>query len=380
MLARRRAARTARRRGGVGRPDRTRLIRVLLIAPSLDILGGQAVQATRLLRELNREPDLAVEFQPINPRLPRWLRRIPYLRTAATFGLYTCSLLWRVRRYDLVHVFSAGLSSFALWTVPAVRISRMFGKPCILNYRDGQAELHLRTWRHARADLLRASVVISPSDYVVDVFARSGIPARRIYNVIDMSAFRYRERRQLRPVFMTNRILEPLYNVRCLLRAFAIVQRRHPEASLTVAHDGVCRPELEALARELGLRHTRFIGRVPHERVPALYDEADIYLTSPNIDCMPGSLLECFASGLPVVATRAGGIPYIVAHDKTGLLVDLDDHEAMAACAIRLLEDPDFVERSTRQAFAELERYRWSAIRQQWVETYHELARANESA
>jgi glycosyltransferase involved in cell wall biosynthesis len=189
-----------------------------------------------------------------------------------------------------------------------------------------------------------------------------------------MSPFHYRQRRKLKPVFMTNRILEPLYNVGCILRAFAIIQKKYPDASLTVAHDGVCRPELEALARELDLKHTKFIGRVPHQKVPDLYDSAEIYLTSPNVDCMPGSLLECFASGLPVIATKAGGIPYIVTHEKTGLLVDLNDHNAMAECALRLLEDPDLVERMTRAAYAELEQYQWPNIRQQWVDVYHELA------
>lgn len=347
--------------------------RVLLIAPSMDILGGQAVQASRLLRELNKEPDLAVDFQPINPRIPQWLRRIPYLRTAATFALYCAQLVWRIRRYDLVHVFSAGLSSFALWTVPAVHVSRLYGKRVIVNYRDGQAEEHLQRWRLAKPTLLKATLVISPSDYVVEVFSRHGIPSRRIYNVIDISAFRFRQRRQLRPVFMTNRILEPLYNVGCLLRAFAIVQEKYPEASLTVAHDGVCRPDLERLAGELGLKHTRFVGRVPHPDVPALYDGCDVYLTSPDIDCMPGSLLECFASGVPVVATRAGGIPYMITHEETGQLVDLNDHEAMARCAIRLLEDPEFAARSTLKAYQQLDQYSWPAIRRQWIDTYHEL-------
>ena len=351
-------------------------VRVLLIAPSMDILGGQAVQATRLIRELNKEPGLIVDFQPINPRVPGAIRRIPYVRTLLTLVLYCCQILRRVPRYDIIHAFSAGLSSFALWTVPAVHVSRLFGKKFILNYRDGQADEHLRTWRHARATLLRATTIVTPSDYVVDVFARHGIPARRIPNVIDLDRFRYRQRRRLKPVFMTNRILEPLYNVGCVLRAFAIVQKRYPDAVLTVAHDGVCRPELEALARELGLRRTRFVGRVPHAHVPDLYDAADIYLTSPNVDCMPGSLLECFASGLPVVATRAGGIPHIVTHGETGLLVDVNDHEGMAAAAIRLLEDPDFVERSTRRAFEQLEQYRWPAIRRQWLDTYEALIRA----
>jgi glycosyltransferase involved in cell wall biosynthesis len=176
---------------------------------------------------------------------------------------------------------------------------------------------------------------------------------------------------------MTNRILEPLYNVGCVLRAFAIVQQRYPEATLTVAHDGMCRPELEKLAQELGLRNTRFIGRVPYPQVPDLYTAADIYLTSPNIDCMPGSLLECFASGLPVVATAAGGIPYIATHGKTGFLVDLNDHAKMAEYVIRLLEDPDLVERMTKAAYVELDQYKWENIRQQWVDVYHELAVGN---
>jgi len=64
---------------------RTR-IRLLLIAPSLDILGGQAVQAARLLREFRKEASLAVDFLPMNPRLPGrgLLQRVKYVRTAST--------------------------------------------------------------------------------------------------------------------------------------------------------------------------------------------------------------------------------------------------------------------------------------------------------
>jgi glycosyltransferase involved in cell wall biosynthesis len=354
-------------------------IRVLLIAPSLRILGGQAVQATRLLRELRKEPELRIEFQPINPDFPAllaWVARVPYLRTALTFAMYNAQLLWRIPRYDVVHTFSAGLSSYTLWTIPAVLWSRLFGRKFILNYRDGQIAEHLERWRSAAATMRLADVIISPSEYVVDVLKKHGIAASTIFNVIDLTPFRFRARRKLRPVFMTNRILEPLYNVDCVLRAFQIVQSKYPEASLKVAHDGVCRPHLEALARQLGLRNTQFVGRVPHARVPDLYDEADIYLTSPNIDCMPGSLLECYASGLPLVATRTGGIPFIVRDGETGLLVECNDHEAMARCAIRLLEDEDLVERITRQGFAELDKYDWQKgrIGEKWMAVYRRLA------
>ena len=100
------------------------------------------------------------------------------------------------------------------------------------------------------------------------------------------------------------------------------------------------RSDLEQLASDLGLRHTTFIGRVPFEAMPDLYDAADIYLNANDIDNTPGSILECFAAGLLVVTTKAGGIPYILEHERTGLMVKCGDHEALAASAIRLLGDP----------------------------------------
>lgn len=352
-------------------------IKVLLIGPSLDILGGQAVQATRLMSVLGQLPQLAMTFFPINPRPPKglgWVKKVPYLRTLLTFALYNSRLLWEARKHDILHIFSAGLSSYTLWTIPALLVGRLYGKKLILNYRDGQAEEHVTTWRTARPTIAMADRVVTPSGFLVDVFGKHGIKARSIFNIIDADRFLYRKRRNLRPKFMTNRILEPLYNVDCILKAFALIQQRYPEASLTIAHDGCCRPALEQLAKDLRLRNTDFIGRVPHNKVSALYDSADIYLTTPNIDCMPGSLLECFASGLPVVATKAGGIPYIASDRESALLVDIDDHQAVAARAMELLENPELVRKITEGGLREVQKYHWLPVRDQWAEVYGELA------
>ncbi|MFL6451436.1 MAG: glycosyltransferase family 4 protein [Bryobacteraceae bacterium] len=357
--------------------SRRKPIKVLLIGPSLDILGGQAVQATRLMSVLDQLPQLAMTFFPINPRPPKglgWVRKVPYLRTLLTFALYNGRLLLEARRHEILHIFSAGLSSYTLWTIPALLIGRLYGKKLVLNYRDGQAEEHVTTWRTARPTLALADRIVTPSGFLVDVFAKHGIKAQSIFNIIDVDRFIYRKRRTLRPKFMTNRILEPLYNVDCILKAFALIQERYPDASLTVAHDGCCRPALEQLAKDLKLKNTEFIGRVPHSQVPGLYDSADVYLTTPNIDCMPGSLLECFASGLPVVATKAGGIPYIATDRDSALLVDIDDHRAVASRAIELLEHAALVEAITEGGLREVQKYHWEPVRDQWAQLYQELA------
>src|SRR5438270_10523794 len=85
----------------------TRPIRVCLVAPSLAILGGQAVAAQRLLERLRTMPGLEVDFLPHDPRsnaLLRLLQRVKYVRTVATSVAYVASLLRRLPRYDVVHV------------------------------------------------------------------------------------------------------------------------------------------------------------------------------------------------------------------------------------------------------------------------------------
>lgn len=362
---------------GVGAEGR-RPLRVLLVGPSPDMIGGQAVQAARLLERWSSDDSLEVSFLPINPRLPgplAGLQRVKYVRTFATSIHYLASLLARVGRHDIIHVFSASYFSFVLAPTPALLVAKLYGKKTVLNYRSGEAEDHLRRWRRTALPTIRlADSVAAPSGYLVDVFARFGLRARSIFNFVDTERFRFRERRPLRPVFLSNRSFEPHYNVGCVLRAFALVQRRYPEASLMVAGEGSQRRELEGLASDLGLRHTSFVGHVEPRRMPELYDGADVYLNGPDIDNMPGSIIEAYASGLPVVTTDAGGIPYILAHGETGLMVPRGDHRAMADCAIRLLEDAELAAGLVARARAECEKYSWGAVRGEWLRLYHEVA------
>lgn len=367
----------AQRTSEIAEPPRAaEPIRVLLIAPSPAIVGGQSVQATQLMAVLDGLPDIKITFFPLDQRLPgplRWISRIPYLRTLVSSLLYNGRLAWAARKADILHIFTAGLSSYTLWTIPALLMGNLYRKKLVVHYHDGQAEQHLTQWRTAKPTLRLADSIVTPSTFLVDVFGRHGIAARSIFNIIDVSWFHYRKRRKLAPRFLSNRGLEPLYNIECTLRAFAIIQQRYPDASLTIAHDGFHRPALEQLAAELKLRNARFIGYVAHKDVVALYDSVDAYLMSPNIDNMPVSLLECMASGLPIVATRAGGIPYIVKNGETALLVDVNDHEALASRAMDLLENEELVDHLTSRGLEEVKRYHWGPIREQWAALYREL-------
>jgi glycosyltransferase involved in cell wall biosynthesis len=353
-------------------------LRVLMVAPSFDILGGQAVQAARLLDRLRQEPDLEVGFLPVNPRLPgvlRKLKAIKYVRTVVTSIAYLASLFSRVWKYDVIHIFSASYFSFVLAPTPALLIGKLYGKKLLLNYHSGEAEDHLHRWRRSAIPTLRlADALIVPSAYLVRVFAQFGLQARPIYNLIETDRFSFRERRPLRPIFLCNRNFEKHYGVDRVLRAFAIVQKRIPEAELIVAGDGPERFALEQLARELCLKNMQFTGRVDHDRVVQLYDSADIFLNGSEIDNQPLSILEAFACGLPVVTTDAGGIPDMVTHERTALVVSRGAHEQLAANALRLIDDQELAQRMIQQGREECRKYQWEAVRDQWLNAYQELA------
>lgn len=350
--------------------------RVLLIAPSEAIVGGQSVQAKRLLSALAAQSGLHVDFQPVNPKLSRLLRelqRVKYVRTVTTEALYLGQVLAKSSVYDVLHVFTAGYSSFLLTLAPVFAAARLTRTPVLVNYHDGRAEDHLRHSRSAVSLLRSVSQIVVPSGYLVDIFAKFGLPARPIHNIVDVSQFLYRDRPEPKPKFLHNRGLEPHYNVECSLRAFQLVQQRYPEASIDIAHDGSMRARLESLTSELELRNVRFLGQVGQEQMRILYNQADIYIMSPRADNMPLSVLECFASGLPVISTAVGGVPYIIENGRTGLLAPDNDARGLADAAIRLITERGLSSTITGSAFKECEKYGADRVACEWQAAYDEV-------
>jgi glycosyltransferase involved in cell wall biosynthesis len=346
--------------------------RVALVAASLEILGGQGIQAAALAEGLRRD-GAGVALIPINPPFPpglRWLRRVPYARTLLNQVLYLPSLA-RLRRYDVAHVFSASYWSFLLAPLPAILVARLFGRRVVLHYHSGEAPDHLERWGVLVHPWLRlADAIVVPSEYLRGTFERHGHAARVIPNVVDTERFRYRERRPLRPRLLSVRNLEPHYRVDNTLRAFAILRDRHPDATLTVAGYGGEEARLRRLARALGERGIRFAGRVEPEGMAALYDGEDVFVNSSVVDNQPVSVLEAFAAGLPVVSTPTGDIAAMVRDGETGTLVPPDDPEALARAVAGLLGSPERARLMASRARQAVEAYAWPGVRQAWASVY----------
>jgi glycosyltransferase involved in cell wall biosynthesis len=342
----------------------------------MGILGGQAVQAARLLDAWRDDPDLHAWLVPINPVLPAplgWAARVKYVRTAATQLAYWPLLVSRLRDADVVHVFSASYLSFLLAPLPAILVATILGKPVVLNYRSGEAPDHLRRSRIARTTLRHVDRNVVPSRFLQEVFAEFGIDAEIIPNIVDVDRFAFRRREPFAPRVLSTRNFEPMYNLPCTLHAFRMLQARFPDAQLTLVGAGSQDGAIRQLARELALRNVVFAGRVAPEEIWRYYRDADIYLQTPDIDNMPSSVLEAFASGCAVVSTDAGGVPAILSNGVHGLLVPCNDHRAAAAAMFRILDDPELAARLTDAARQSCERYQWSTVRARWLDLYRRL-------
>lgn len=349
-----------------------RPLRIAVVATSLEILGGQGVQARALSDGLRRD-GYEVVFIPINPVFPRalrWLRRVPLLRTALNQMLYLPSLL-KLRHADVVHVFSASYWSFLLAPAPAIQVAHWFGKRTVLHYHSGEAQWHLSRWGVLVHPWLRLSQrIVVPSEYLRRIFARFGYQTEVIRNVVDTARFAYRERAPLRPRLLSIRNLEPHYRVDILIRAFALLKVRYPEATLVVAGYGSEASRLRVLASSLKVQGICFTGRIEPEAVPALYQQTDIFVNAATIDNQPVSILEAFAAGLPVITTGTGDIAAMVLHGEAGVIVPQLDPGAIAAAVVNLLEHPAQAACMTRRAKAEAERYTWAQTRAQWATMY----------
>jgi L-malate glycosyltransferase len=253
-------------------------------------------------------------------------------------------------------------------------VAKMLGKPVILNYHSGEAPDHLL--RSAIARFVMRDVVdvnIVPSTFLRDVLRSFDIDADVVYNTVDLRQFAYRSRNPLRPRLLCTRNFEPLYNIACVLRAFARIQAQHPDATLTLVGSGSQDAALRAQAEALQLKNVTFTGRVAPSEICRYYSEADIYIQAPSIDNMPLSVLEAFASGMPVVSTNVGGVPSILRNGVDGLLVPDNDDEALAGSVLRLLAEPLFARGLTGSAHRTLGLYEWAVVREEWLRAYRRM-------
>lgn len=173
--------------------------------------------------------------------------------------------------------------------------------------------------------------------------------------------------------------LHPVKGVQYLLGAMKMVHQELPEAKLILVGDGEEREHLENLTDSLGIRGcVEFAGRVPHERVKDYMNQAEVFVLSSLSEGFPVTILEAMACGLPVVATRVGGVPDIIKNGTNGYLVDTMNQEQIAEALLNLLQDKQLRKDISENNREGVRRYRWDAVAATLEGVYQKSLRTSE--
>lgn len=355
-------------------------LRVGLVGPIPPPNGGMALQARQLAGLLEGE-GLDVRMLPTNaPYRPAWVGRIPGLRAVFRLVPYLYRV-WRLAgQVDVVHMLANSGWSWQLFAAPVIWLGRLRGTPVVVNYRGGEARAYFeRSFSRVRPTLARASGIVVPSGYLQQVFGDFGFDADVVPNIINLE--RFHPPRQVRDTsvfeLVVTRNLEAIYGIDTAIRAAALLRRHIPNLRLSIAGSGPLAGELTQLVERLDLGDcVFFVGRLEPDEVASLYRRAAVFLNPALVDNMPNSVLEAMASGLPVVSSNVGGVPFIVEHEATALLVEPGDPAAMAGAVRRLHDEPALAATLAQRGLEEVRAYAWPSVRDQWLGQYRELARS----
>ena len=160
------------------------------------------------------------------------------------------------------------------------------------------------------------------------------------------------ERESIRLLYVGR--LVPVKGLRYLLEALPLLWDRKIAAKLWIVGDGYHRSALEDTVSTLKLQdHVHFLGRIPFgPKLFEIYRQADLFVLPSLSEGIPKTLLEAMASGVPIVATRVGGIPDVIQHGKTGLLVKPRSPRSLAEAIEQIVRDKSLRKRIVRNAYA----------------------------
>jgi len=268
--------------------------------------------------------------------------------------------------------------------VVAAWLARDFGLPLTITGRGTDLNLiprHRLPRALIRRAAERADGLITVCDALAGDLAKLGIPRERITvlrNGVDLDAFRYtpdgaaaleREQALERPVLASVGHLIERKAHDLVIRALAGME----QGSLVIAGTGPEESRLRKLAAELGVAdRVRFLGRVPHDRLSAVYSAADVLVLASSREGWPNVLLEAMACGTPVVATAVNGSPEVVQNRVAGRIVGERSPEALRRAAEDLLTDPP--ERAAVRAYAE--NFSWDATSEGQIRLFEEILAA----
>jgi glycosyltransferase involved in cell wall biosynthesis len=323
---------------------------VLLVITLAEVGGAQSYVAA-LLPALTRPFDVTVAAHGMGPLreaaassgaqfvpLDHVRRAINPWRDLA--GLVELLRLVRRERPDIVHASSskAGVLARTAASLAGVPIRIFTAHGWAFGARSGTVSRLYRSADRLMRPLTTATICVAERERTAGVAARTCDAATTVVipNAVDVGATPVSAGERSTPRIVSVGRLKAPKDFQTLARALSLLPQGSFEA--LIVGDGPDRSALERTLRRLGLDESvRLAGA--RDDVPSLLADADVFVLSSRSEGSPVSVIEAMAAGLPVVASRVGGVPELVEDGETGFLVPPEDPQALTRVLARLLED-----------------------------------------
>ena len=348
--------------------------------------GGQR-QSLFLVREL-RKKGYRVHFvvQPKSPLHEKALEAgvsvlpISMKGEVDLIAVYRLSWGMKRRRCQLAHFHDAHAAAIGGAAARKAKVP--------LRVISRRVDFPLQNNVFSRRKYLRdVDVIIAISEGVKKVLLESGVPARLVEVIpsgIDLSPFREVESRDFlhrefsfAPDNYLVGIVAALEDHKghtYLIQASKILKSQAPKIKIIVVGSGSLRWELDKQVQKLGVEDiVLFLGF--REDVPRILASLDLFVLSSHLEGLGSSILDAMASRLPIVATQTGGIPEVVIHRETGLLVPPRNPSALAEAILKLYRDRDLAERLGKKGFEVVyQKFSAEAMAEKVMDLYQRLA------
>lgn len=214
---------------------------------------------------------------------------------------------------------------------------------------------------------------IAPSKYLLEAFKNKGYAELIcIPNTIEIQNYIFKHRSICCPNLLWVRSLNSIYNPEMAISVLAEIRKEFPSAKLCMVgpdKDGI-KYKFKKIVNQQKL-NVIFAGKLSKTKWVKFSEQYDIFLNTTHFDNTPISVIEAMALGLPVISTNVGGIPFLLEHKETAMLVADNDIFAMAESIKELINNEELRNKLVVNAHNLVQQFDWNLIKNEWLKVLH---------
>lgn len=298
------------------------------------------------------------------------LTRMIHMILGLVFNFKSCELV-------LIDTFSTWNFYYAILIS---QLCRLLNIPYIPILHGGNLESRLDKSPHlSRLLFLNSVCLVSPSDFLKNLFAKYNYEVEVIHNIIPIDNYKFIKRSKVaNNTILFVRSLKSFYNPKMGINVIKRLKSIQHDFDLFIVGSGSEKEfnDLKEYSKEMGVESQVFLtGFLSKPEWHNLSKKADIFINTSDVDNMPISVIEAMALGIPIISTDVGGMPYLIENNNDGILVPANDDKKMTEEVLRMYDSPELTQRLSLNARRKAEKFSWKVVGPQWIKLINENKR-----